>query len=107
VVRQPIPAHSSEVMMMTAAWPRARVAALSSVLPYTLEVVALRRMPTSVFAVLMSLGPAIAAAAGWLVLHQGLDAAERLAIALVIAASVDAVVLAPARSRRAWSPAGA
>lgn len=75
------------------------VAALSSVLPYTLEVVVLRRMPTSVFAILMSLGPAIAAAAGWLVLHQALDAAEALAIVLIIAASIGAVVFAPARAR--------
>ena len=42
----------------------AAVAVLSSVLPYTLELLALRRMPTSTFAVLMSLGPAFAAVAG-------------------------------------------
>ncbi|NJP35045.1 EamA family transporter [Micromonospora thermarum] len=67
------------------------VAVLSSVVPYTMELFALRRLPTATFAVLMSLGPAIAALAGWLVLRQALTVAEVLAIGLVIAASVGAV----------------
>ncbi|MDN3295018.1 EamA family transporter [Streptomyces ficellus] len=67
------------------------VALLSSVLPYTLELLALRRLPASTFAVLMSLEPAIAAAAGFLVLHQALSVTDALAIALVIAASMGAV----------------
>ncbi|MEU9855661.1 EamA family transporter [Streptomyces sp. NPDC047974] len=67
------------------------VALLSSVLPYTLELLALRRLPAPTFAVLMSLEPAIAAGAGFLVLHQALSVAEGLAIALVIAASIGAV----------------
>ncbi|MEU8944709.1 EamA family transporter [Streptomyces sp. NPDC048489] len=69
----------------------AAVAVLSSVLPYTLELLALRRLPASTFAILMSLEPAVAATAGFLVLHQALSAAEALAIALVIAASMGAV----------------
>ncbi len=64
------------------------VALLSSVLPYTLETEALRRIPTNVFGVLMSLEPAVAALAGFLILHQSLDAIELCAIALVVAASV-------------------
>ncbi|MGW2258120.1 EamA family transporter [Streptomyces sp. NPDC004749] len=67
------------------------VAVLSSVLPYTLELLALRRLPAPTFAVLMSLEPAIAAAAGFLVLHQALSATDALAIALVIVASMGAV----------------
>ncbi|MFE4175095.1 DMT family transporter [Streptomyces sp. NPDC056909] len=67
------------------------VAVMSSVLPYTLELLALRRLPSSTFAVLMSLEPAIAATAGFLVLSQALSAADALAIALVIAASMGAV----------------
>lgn len=67
------------------------VALLSSVLPYTLELLALRRLPAPTFAVLMSLEPAIAAGAGFLVLHQALSVTEGLAIALVIAASIGAV----------------
>jgi inner membrane transporter RhtA len=67
------------------------VAGLSSVLPYTLELLALRRMPTSTFAVLVSLGPAIAAVAGLLVLGQSLAAGQVAAIVLVVAASAGAV----------------
>ncbi|WP_406343927.1 EamA family transporter [Streptomyces sp. NBC_00648] len=69
----------------------AAVAILSSVLPYTLELLALRRLPASTFAVLMSLEPAIAATAGFLILHQALSATDALAIALVIGASAGAV----------------
>ncbi|WP_406731593.1 EamA family transporter [Streptomyces sp. NBC_01794] len=67
------------------------VALMSSVLPYTLELLALRRLPAPTFAVLMSLEPAIAATAGFLVLHQDLSVIDALAIALVIAASMGAV----------------
>ncbi|WP_374192847.1 DMT family transporter, partial [Streptomyces sp. MBT62] len=67
------------------------VAVLSSVLPYTLELLALRRLPASTFAILMSLEPAIAATAGFLILHQALSVSEALAIGLVIGASMGAV----------------
>ncbi|TRV74235.1 EamA family transporter [Streptomyces sp. 130] len=69
----------------------AAVAVLSSVLPYTLELIALRRLPAPTFAILMSLEPAIAAMAGFLILHQALSATDALAIALVIGASMGAV----------------
>lgn len=69
----------------------AAVAVLSSVLPYTLELLALRRLPASAFAVLMSLEPALAATAGFLVLGQALSAVEATAVALVVAASMGAV----------------
>lgn len=64
------------------------VGILSSVIPYSLEFEALRRMPTNVFGVLMSLEPGVAALAGFLVLGQALGARELVAIALVVAASV-------------------
>ncbi|MFE2550900.1 DMT family transporter [Streptomyces sp. NPDC059355] len=67
------------------------VAVLSSVLPYTLELLALRRVPAPTFAILMSLEPAIAATAGFLLLNQAMSAIDALAIALVIAASMGAV----------------
>ena len=67
------------------------VALMSSVLPYTLELLALRRLPAATFAVLMSLEPAIAATAGFLVLSQALSPAEGLAIVLVVVASMGAV----------------
>ncbi|WP_208298657.1 EamA family transporter [Streptomyces liangshanensis] len=77
------------------------VAVMSSVLPYTLELLALRRMPSSTFAILMSLEPAIAASAGFLLLNQALSTAEALAIALVIVASMGAVRTQVGRRDRA------
>jgi inner membrane transporter RhtA len=69
----------------------AAVAVLSSTIPYALELVALRRLAASAFAILMSLAPATAALAGWLLLGQELSLLEVLGIALVIAASIGAV----------------
>jgi inner membrane transporter RhtA len=63
---------------------------LSSALPYTLELEALRRMPTAVFGVLMSLEPAVAALAGFVILGQDLVAREVAAIGLVVLASAGA-----------------
>ncbi|MGW4875932.1 EamA family transporter [Streptomyces sp. NPDC004262] len=77
------------------------VAVLSSVLPYTLELLALRRLPAHTFAVLMSLEPAIAATAGFLILDQALSAAQAAAVALVIAASIGAVRTQAGRRGRA------
>jgi inner membrane transporter RhtA len=67
------------------------VAIMSSVLPYTLELLALRRLPASTFAILMSLEPALAATAGFLILNQALSAVQAAAIALVVVASMGAV----------------
>ncbi|HLY35143.1 MAG TPA: EamA family transporter [Candidatus Limnocylindria bacterium] len=66
------------------------VGMLSSAIPYSLELEALRRIATSVFGVLMSIEPAMAALAGFLVLGQGLSARELAGIALVVVASVGA-----------------
>ena len=74
------------------------VAVLSSALPYALEMEALRSMPTGVFGVLMSLEPGMAALAGYVVLGEGLEGREIVAILLVVAASAGAsrgAVLAP------------
>lgn len=74
----------------------AGVAVLSSLLPYSLEILALRTVPAGTFAVVMSLSPAIAALAGALVLDQSLTPWSTAAIALVVAANVGAVAR-PAR----------
>lgn len=66
------------------------VAMLSSVVPYSVELEALRRIPPRVFGVLMSLEPAVAALAGVLLLGQGLHPAQWAAIGCVVAASVGA-----------------
>jgi len=66
------------------------VAILSSAIPYSLEFEALRRLPAAVFGVLMSLEPAMAALAGFVVLGEVLDARELAAIGLVVVASAGA-----------------
>ena len=66
------------------------VALLSSAIPYSLELEALRRLPARVFGVLMSLEPAMAALAGYVVLDEGVDGTEALAIGLVVLASAGA-----------------
>jgi inner membrane transporter RhtA len=66
------------------------VAVLSSAIPYNLELEALRRMPSNVFGVLMSLEPAAAALAGFVILGEDLVAREIVAIGLVVAASAGA-----------------
>jgi inner membrane transporter RhtA len=68
----------------------AAVGLLSSAIPYTLEVESLRRIAAPVFGVLMSLEPAVAALAGFIVLDQGMSARALVGIALVVAASVGA-----------------
>lgn len=64
------------------------VALLSSVVPYSLELAALRRLPTRVFGVLMSLEPMAATIAGVIILSQGLTVVAAVALVLVSLASV-------------------
>jgi inner membrane transporter RhtA len=68
------------------------IALLSSVLPYSLELLALRSIPPAVFGILLSLEPAVAALAGLVVLHQVLAVPQLLGMALVVAASAVVMV---------------
>lgn len=68
----------------------AAVAVLSCALPYSCEFAALRRMPTYVFGILMSMEPVVAAAVGWLLLREHLTPRALVAIALVTVAAVGA-----------------
>ena len=63
------------------------VALLSSAVPYSLEMAALRRMPRHVFGILVSATPAVGAACGAVVLGERLGALQWLAIACIIGAS--------------------
>ncbi|SEB48059.1 EamA family transporter [Microbacterium hydrocarbonoxydans] len=76
-------------------------AVLSSVIPYSFELAALRRLPQRVFGVLLSLEPAFATLAGWLILGQSATPLRMLAIALVVAASVGTTLGVRRRRRRA------
>jgi inner membrane transporter RhtA len=67
------------------------VAVFSSALPYTLEMVALRRLSAGTFGTLMSFEPAIAAIAGVAVLHEHLTPTQWLAIGFIIVASIGTV----------------
>jgi inner membrane transporter RhtA len=75
----------SDVLLLGAA-----VALLSTVIPYSLELEALRSLPAGTFGVLMSLEPAVAALAGFVVLNEDLLPREIVAIALVVVASAGA-----------------
>ena len=68
----------------------ALVALMSSALPYFLEMIALRGVRASTYGVLLSIEPAVAALAGFVVLGQRLTAAEAAAMAAVIAAAAGA-----------------
>jgi inner membrane transporter RhtA len=77
------------------------VSLLSSAIPYTLEMEALRRLPEAVFGVLMSIEPAVAALAGFLVLGESLSTREVVAILFVVAASAGAARHATVATRDA------
>ena len=66
------------------------VALLSSVIPYSLDLEALRRIPPRVFGILMSLEPAMAALIGLIVLQESLHWSQWLAVLCVVAASAGA-----------------
>jgi inner membrane transporter RhtA len=68
------------------------LAVLTPLLPYALEMAALRRLPSATFGILMSAEPGIGALAGFLILLEPLSLQQIFGIALVIAASVGAVL---------------
>jgi inner membrane transporter RhtA len=74
----------------------ALVGVLSSVIPYSCELVALRSLRPAVFGILMSLEPAAAALAGLVVLGELLGPLQLLALGCVVAASVGATRTGPA-----------
>ena len=80
------------------------VALLSSAVPYSLEMAALRRMPRHVFGILVSATPAVGAACGAVVLGERLGALQWLAIACIIGASAGGAASA---GRAAPGPLGA
>jgi inner membrane transporter RhtA len=82
----------------------AGLAILIPVLPYSLEMAALRRLPAATFGVLMSLEPGLGALLGFLVLGQGLSAAGVTAVVMVILASAGATATTARRERAAPLP---
>ncbi len=72
----------------------AGTALLASVIPYTLELAALRRLPARAFSILLSLEPAVACLAGFLLLAQSLTVLQVVAVGVVVAASVGSTLSA-------------
>ena len=64
------------------------VALLSSAIPYSLEMYALKRLPKQTFGILLSTEPAVGALAGWLVLGETLSLMQLVAITCIMVASV-------------------
>ena len=64
------------------------VAVLSTALPYSLEMIALTRLPTRIFGTLMSMEPALAALSGMVFLGESLTFTQTLALCSIIAASM-------------------
>jgi inner membrane transporter RhtA len=72
----------------------AAVGILSSAIPYSVELVAMARVPPTVFGVLLSLQPLMAAVMGFLVLGQRVSTLEAIGFVLVVSASIGATLLA-------------
>lgn len=68
------------------------LAVLSAVVPYSLDLAALRRLPPRIVGILESLEPVVAALAGLLILGEYLTAAQSLAVTCITAASIGAVL---------------
>lgn len=76
------------------------IAVLSSALPYSLEMVALTRMPARTFGTLMSLEPAMAAISGILFLGEVLSLVQWLALlAIIVASAGSTMTLRPAKTK--------
>ncbi|KQB54117.1 transporter [Pseudomonas endophytica] len=85
--------HAGSALLNPALIPIAiGVAILSTALPYTLEMIALTRMPTRTFGTLMSIEPAFGALSGLLFLHEVLSVTQWIAILCIIMASVGATL---------------
>jgi inner membrane transporter RhtA len=76
--------------------PALAVGVLSTALPYTLEMIALTRLPARTFGVLMSIEPAFGAVIGYFYLSERLTTVQWIAIALIIAASIGTTATAEA-----------
>jgi inner membrane transporter RhtA len=98
-------AHAGTALLSPALLPFALgVAVLSSALPYTLEMIALTRLPSRTFGTLLSLEPALAAAAGAAFLGERLDLLQWLAIAAIVVAAAG-TALSLRRAEAAAPPA--
>jgi inner membrane transporter RhtA len=85
----------------------AAIGILSSAIPYSVELVAMSRVPPTIFGVLLSLQPLMAAVMGYLVLAQHVSALEAIGFVLVVSASIGATLLAASGRTVASEPVAA
>ena len=78
-----------------ALWMGLGVAIFSSALPFTLDMIALKKLPAKTYSILESLSPAFAALSGLVFLGEALSAIQWLAITFIIVASIGSTVCAP------------
>lgn len=84
------------------------VAILSTALPYSLEMIALTRLPTRIFGTLMSMEPALAAISGMVFLGETLTLTQTLALCSIIAASMGSTLtMRPNLKLKRWISAKA
>ncbi|MEE1926322.1 EamA family transporter [Pseudomonas sp. 148P] len=79
------------------------VALLSSTFPFLLDIFAMRRLPASLFGVLLSASPAVAAIAGWLVLGERLSVTQCAGIVAIAGACVGSALVGAGRAGRVSS----
>jgi inner membrane transporter RhtA len=89
-----------------ALWRGAAIAVLSSGVPYSLDLLALRRITPATFGVLMSLEPGIASVAGLVVIGQVLTAWQWAGLAAVVLACAGVTVFGRPRAERASGDGG-
>ena len=80
-------------------WLALGVALLSTVIPVSFEMAALRRLPRNAFSILLSLEPVFAALIGWVLLEQTFGVLRSLAIILIVGATIGMTVAAARMSR--------
>lgn len=91
-------AMNGESLVNLSLWPLGlAIAVLSSAIPYSLEMLALKTIPLKTFGILMSAEPAIAALAGYLFLKEQLTGVQMVAILCVMAASAGSTATARAK----------
>lgn len=97
-----VAAAGSALVAPTLLLAGAAVAVFSSVLPYAMEMQALKTLPKKTFSILLALEPAAGVLTGVLMLGQHLDLMTIAAICLVVLAGMGATLSTPDHPRRRW-----
>jgi len=92
-------AINGEGLMSVSLWPLGlAIALLSSAIPYSLEMIAMKGIPLKTFGILMSAEPAFAALMGYFFLKEQLTVVQMIAILCVMAASAGSTATARTRA---------